>query len=81
MNQFEMIAVIVALVMIARIVRDRTRLQAQRPARDSEATEALVAEVARLRERVAVLERIATDGPARLEREIESLRSADHATL
>lgn len=81
MNQFEMIAAIVALVLIARIVRDRARLRAQRPPRESEATDALITEVARLRARVEVLERIATDDSRRLAHEIDSLRSPDHAAL
>ncbi len=81
MNTAEMIVIIVLIVMLARVFRDRVRYRAQRPIEDSEATQALIAEVARLRDRVAVLERIATDGPTRLEQEIDSLRSSDHAAL
>lgn len=75
-----MIVLIVLAAIGARVWRDRMKLRSATPAVPAE-TEALIAEVANLRERVQVLERIATDGPRRLEQEIESLRSSDHAAL
>ncbi|HEY0414393.1 MAG TPA: hypothetical protein VGD66_14755 [Allosphingosinicella sp.] len=74
MNQFEFVIAIVAVVMIASIFKARYRFQAGRtPQQDGEA-ERLRDEVKILRDRVAVLERIATDKESTLEREIERLR-------
>jgi len=79
-----MIVVIVAMVLGARIYRDRCGLgtgknrdrfdaMAPRPTDDAEARR-LRDEVRSLKERIAVLERIATDHSSSLDREIESLR-------
>lgn len=73
MNPFEMVVLIVAIVMIAKVMRDRA-LRPPAPEIPAE-TEALLAEVARLRDRVEVLERLATDKSRRLADEIDSLRS------
>lgn len=71
MNPFEMVVLIVAIVMIASVLRrGRNRLG---PGQGAD-SEALHAEVARLKDRVEVLERIATDGSRRLSDEIEDLR-------
>lgn len=83
MNPFEMVVLIVAITAIAGIFKAKHRRSA-----DGEAgvdpqsridTQLLADEVRRLRERVAVLERIATenDGPSKLDREIEALRLKD----
>jgi uncharacterized protein YlxW (UPF0749 family) len=82
MNQFEMVVVIVAIVMFASIMRARyggRHRSRRRGAGDAEVAEAAEAfrlkeEVRTLKERIAVLERIATDRESSLEREIERLR-------
>ncbi len=86
MNHGEwMIVVIVAMVLAARIYRDRCGLptakrrdrydaMAPRPADDDAEARRLRDEVRSLKERIAVLERIATDHSTSLDREIESLR-------
>ena len=78
----EMVVAVVAIVMVARLLRDRQRMEFERAAGlNSEAAEALTAEVTRLRQRVAVLERIATDRGHLLADEIDQLRSVDDASL
>ncbi len=84
MNHGEwMVVVIVGMVLAARIYRDRCGIGGKgrnpfdamtpRPADDAEARR-LRDEVRALKERIAVLERIATDHSTSLDREIESLR-------
>jgi hypothetical protein len=85
MNHGEwMIVVIVAMVLAARIYRDRCGIptgkrrdrfdaMTPRPTDDVESRR-LRDEVRSLKERIAVLERIATDHSTSLDREIESLR-------
>lgn len=71
------LAVIVFIVMAARVLRARYEAQASTPtlARDPDARR-LREEVQGLKDRIAVLERLATDdtSSARLDREIEKLR-------
>jgi len=74
MGPFEMVVAIVAIVMIASIIKSRVRARAEKPA-DSAETEMLHAELARLKDRIAVLERLATDKSRRLADEIDELRS------
>ena len=81
MNQFEMVAAIVAIIFIARMVRDANRMRSARAEAPTAETDALIVEVARLRGRVEVLERIATDRGGRLSEEIEQLRRLDDATV
>ena len=82
MNQYEMIVLIVIAAIVARVIRDRQRLRfTAAPPPPSAETDALIAEVGRLRERVQVLERIATDRTHRLSDEIETLRSHDDAAV
>ncbi|MFZ4747713.1 MAG: hypothetical protein ACOYLK_12600 [Sphingomonas sp.] len=81
MNPFEMVVMIVAIVMIASVVRARYGVT-----RDKHGNEVLnrpdpesgrmKQEIAQLKERIAVLERLATDdnGARQLDREIEKLR-------
>jgi hypothetical protein len=84
MNPFEMVVLIVAIVSIAGIMRAkygvvRNRHGDEMPIRDPDA-DRLREEVRTLKERVAVLERIATDANSRgsqLEREIDALRRID----
>jgi hypothetical protein len=79
MNQFEMVVVIVAIVMFAGVMRARfggqyrSRRRGEAAVDDPEAYR-LKEEVRTLKERIAVLERIATDKESTLEREIERLR-------
>ncbi|AOF96659.1 MULTISPECIES: hypothetical protein [unclassified Sphingobium] len=83
MGPFEMVVAIVAITAIASVIRARygvvrhdkgETLVARGPDPD---TERLRAEVKGLKERVAVLERLATDGSTALEREFEKLRDRD----
>ena len=77
MNPFEMVVLIVAIVMGARVLRARYQAQGDQPMRpDTGETQALRHEIANLKDRIAVLERLATDthDSVRLDREIERLR-------
>lgn len=77
-----MVVLIVAIVMIARIYRGRrfggSRADRDEPTRfrgtDTAENQRLRDEVRALKERIAVLERIATDSATSLDREIEALR-------
>ena len=81
MNPFEMVVLIVAIVMIASVMKARYGASTDRMGRtivtppDPDA-ERLKDEVRTLKERIAVLERLATDdnGARALDREIEKLR-------
>ena len=77
MNPFEMVAIIVVAVMIASVLRakysGRRREEGIDPAERAE-TLRLKDEVKQLKERLHVLERIATDKENSLSREIEELR-------
>ncbi|MBA3880664.1 MULTISPECIES: hypothetical protein [Sphingomonas] len=78
MQWAEMVVAIVLIVTIGKVLRDRHRQTADRaePAETLEAAR-LRDEVRTLKERIAVLERLATDdnsNTARLDREIERLR-------
>ncbi|MET0364813.1 MAG: hypothetical protein ABW169_09165 [Sphingobium sp.] len=83
-NPFSMVVAIVFIVSVASIVRARFGLRRERPYRgphfmqmpDAD-TEALRAEIRTLKDRVAVLERLATDSNSALEREFEKLRQQD----
>lgn len=77
MNPFEMVAAIVAVTMIASVLKARYRCSRQ----DAETTAEADPDAARLRDevrtlkdRIAVLERIATDRSTSLDHEIERLR-------
>ena len=81
MNPFEMVVMIVAIVMIASVVKARYGVT-----RDKHGNEVLnrpdpeagrtKQEIAQLKERIAVLERLVTEdnGARQLDREIEKLR-------
>lgn len=83
MNPFEMVVAIVAITAIASVIRakygvlrrDKGEAFAHRGS-DPEA-ERLRAEVKALKERVAVLERLATDSATALEREFDKLKDRD----
>jgi uncharacterized protein YlxW (UPF0749 family) len=79
MNQFEMIVLIVAIVMIASVAKarmggGRRRRQVGEAPETSAENQRLKQEVRALHERIAVLERITVDKESNLEREIEKLR-------
>jgi predicted nucleic acid-binding Zn-ribbon protein len=80
MNQFEMVVMIVLIVTIGRVIMGR-RTKSQRlqtleteSATDTRENARLQAEVARLNDRIKVLERLATDPAKRLSDEIEQLK-------
>ena len=84
MNPFEMVVLIIAITMIGSIIKTRIRAKHgivadedgnERLAIDADAAR-LRDEVKGLKERIAVLERLATDdnGARALDREIEKLR-------
>ena len=78
MNPFEMVAIIVVAVMIASVLRARFRSRQPEEADPREQAEnrRLREEVAELKERIKVLERIAVEKENSLARQIEELR--DH---
>ncbi|MCP1470017.1 hypothetical protein J3E64_001704 [Sphingobium sp. OAS761] len=83
MNPFEMVVAIVAITAIASVVRAKYGVVRRHKGEDviqrgpDPDTERLRAEVKALKDRVAVLERLATDGSTALEREFEKLRDRD----
>lgn len=84
MNPFEMVLGIIIVVTIGRVLSARYGYRTGRRGRmdaptDDGESRRLREEVRALKERIAVLERLATDdaGPRALEREIEALRSRD----
>ncbi len=77
MNPFEMVVLIVAIVMIAGVLRSRhahRRPDVEDDPADRVETIRLRDEVSQLKERIHVLERIATDKENTLSRQIEELR-------
>lgn len=81
MNPFEMVVLIVGIVMIASVLRARYGITRDRHGnetviRPDPESARLKEEVVQLKERIAVLERLATDdnGARLLDREIEKLR-------
>lgn len=73
MDPFSMVVGIVLIVTVGTIIRTKLRLRSHNPADEAE-TLRMRDEIKTLRDRVAVLERIATDREHSLEREIELLR-------
>jgi hypothetical protein len=84
MNPFEMVVLIIAIVMITSVIKTRIRAK-HGISEDRHGNEVVIAdpdaarlrdEVKGLKERIAVLERLATDdnGARALDREIEKLR-------
>ena len=78
MNPFEMVAIIVVTVMIASVLRakysHRRRGEVESDPAAKVETLRLQDEVKQLKERIHVLERIATDKESTLSRQIEELR-------
>lgn len=83
MNPFEMVVAIVAITAIASIVRAKYGVMRRHRGEDviqrgpDPEAERLRAEVKALKDRVAVLERLATDSSTALEREFDKLRDRD----
>lgn len=83
MNPFEMVVAIVAITAIASVIRAKYGVVRRHKGEDfiqrgpDPEAEWLRAEVKQLKERVAVLERLATDGSTALEREFEKLKHND----
>ncbi|WP_017668011.1 hypothetical protein [Sandarakinorhabdus sp. AAP62] len=83
MNPFEMVVMIVAIVTIGKVLSSRYGSKELRrtakgelaPPQDNGENQRLQAEVARLNDRIRVLERLATDPAKRLSDEIESLKN------
>ena len=79
MNPFEMVVLIIAIVTIGKVLSNRRRHDREdsdRIAQDPDAAR-MKDEIRQLKERIAVLERLATDGTSSLDREIEKLRDRD----
>ncbi len=85
MNPFEMVVAIVAIGAIASVIRAKygvvrahkgERFVGRQDQSNPEA-DRLRDEVKQLKERVAVLERLATDGSSALEREFDKLKQID----
>ena len=83
MNPFEMVVAIIAIVMIAQVVKARMGVVTRHKGEDfihrgpDPEADRLRAEVKALKDRVAVLERLATDDNTALEREFDKLRNRD----
>jgi tetrahydromethanopterin S-methyltransferase subunit B len=73
MNHYEFVLGIIIIVMIASVFKARYRFGSRNPAEDGQ-TQQMRQEIRTLKERIQVLERIATDKESSLEREIEQLR-------
>ncbi|CAN5120033.1 hypothetical protein BH10PSE13_BH10PSE13_24560 [soil metagenome] len=78
-NPFQMVVAIVLIFAVASVIRARSGLHLGRHAQDDPKadTEALRTEIKALKDRVAVLERLATDSTSALDREFEKLRRPD----
>lgn len=79
MNPFEMVVLIVAIVMVASIFKSRHRAhggQVEVSEEDRGESRRLREEVAQLKDRIKVLERIAVDKENSLSREIDDLRKS-----
>jgi hypothetical protein len=74
MNQFEFVLGIILIVMVASVLKAGLKHGSRRRSGPDPEADRLRDEVRTLKERIAVLERIATDKGSALEREIEQLR-------
>jgi hypothetical protein len=83
MNPFEMVVAIIAIVGIVQVAKAKMGVVRRDKGEDfihrgqDPEAERLRAEVKALKDRVAVLERLATDSNSALEREFEKLRNGD----
>ena len=78
-NPVQMVVAIVLILAVASVLRARSGLHRGRHERQEPHMDidALRAEIKALKDRVAVLERLATDGTSALDREFEKLRRPD----
>ncbi|MBB5687168.1 hypothetical protein [Sphingobium boeckii] len=81
MNPFEMVVLIIAIVTIGKVISNRRHMNRDGHGndvipRDPDAGR-MKDEIRQLKERIAVLERLATDSTSSLDREIEKLRDKD----
>jgi len=80
MDPFQMVVLIVAIVTLGGVIRSKNGTRrgkgGARPVEDQMENQLLRSEIKELKERIAVLERLATDthSAAALDREIEKLR-------
>jgi len=75
MNQYEFVLGIIIVVMIAGVIKARYKFgNRDRDPAEAGQTQQMREEIRTLKERIQVLERIATDKESMLEREIEQLR-------
>jgi hypothetical protein len=77
MNQYSMVAFIVLVVMVTSLIRASLGIKRRGrlvPAIDDGTVQRMEAEMKQLKDRLAVLERIAVEKENSLEREIEKLR-------
>jgi uncharacterized protein YlxW (UPF0749 family) len=74
MNQYEMVVAIIFVVMIASVFKARYKYSIRQQSSDTGEAQRLREEIRTLKERIQVLERIATDKSSTLEHEIEQLR-------
>lgn len=74
MNQYEFIVAIIVVVMIASVFKTRYKYSIRQQRGDGGEAQRLREEIRTLKERIQVLERIATDKSSSLEREIDQLR-------
>lgn len=70
---FTMVVMIVLIATIGRTLRERYKAMGRAPVGDSDEALRLRGEVTRLNERIAVLERLATDPAKRLSDQIDAL--------
>ena len=81
MQVFEMIVLIIAIVTIGKVVSNRRSIGRSGHGTDVISHDPDAArmkdEIRQLKERIAVLERLATDSTSSLDREIEKLRDKD----
>ncbi len=78
MNPFEMVVLIVAIVMIASVIRSKHRYRSEEvgglPPAERLESDRLRDEIRQLKERIQVLERITVEREDSLSRQIEELR-------
>ncbi|ODU20841.1 MAG: hypothetical protein ABS87_09100 [Sphingomonas sp. SCN 67-18] len=83
MNPFEMVVLIVAITAVASILRAKYGIRRDNKGNDlplhDPDTARMREELRTLKERIAVLERLATEDTSSLDREIEKLRTRDKA--
>lgn len=81
MNPFEMVVLIIAIITIGKVISHRRGVAQGKHDNDvvlhDPDSGRMKDEIRQLKERIAVLERLATDSTSSLDREIEKLRDKD----